>query len=413
MPAPESSHRNPLPSDRVLPGLISGPLRAFLAAEASGGIVLLAATVAALVWANSPVADSYESLWSAELRLPLGDLGLPRDVRHWINEGLMTFFFFVVSLEIKRELETGELSDRRKALVPVVAAVGGMVVPALVYVVFNPDGPAAPGWGIPMATDIAFAVGVLALLTHRVPTGLKVFLLSLAIVDDIGAILVIGLFYSGGLSVLWLFAAAFLLMLLALFKKLGVVWIPVYVLVGIALWLVTLQSGVHATIAGVAVGLLAPGRAGEFGPKYVEVSVAERVAHLLHPWTSYLVIPLFALANAGIELSLEGIGNALSTNLAIGIVGGLVVGKVVGITGTTWLAVRLRLGRLPDGVNWRHILGAASLAGMGFTVSLFIAALAFDDFQLVAEAKIGVLFASLLAGLAGAFVLVAGHRRGS
>ena len=408
MPPPESS---PL-ADRAMPGLMSRPLRAFLAAEASGGIVLLVAALAALVWANSPFADSYESFWGTDLRLPLGDLGLPQDVRHWINEGLMTFFFFVVSLEIKRELVTGELSDRRKALIPVIAAVGGMVIPGVVYVAFNPSGAAAGGWGIPMATDIAFAMGVLALLAHRVPTGLKVFLLSLAIVDDIGAILVIGLFYSEGLSVVWLFAAASLLALVALLKKMRVDRLPVYALVGIALWLVTLQAGVHATIAGVAVGFLAPARPGRFGPRYAEVSVAERLERLLHPWTSYAVIPLFALANAGIELSRESFGN-LTTNLALGVVGGLVVGKVVGISGATWLAVRLGLGRLPDGVRWRHILGASSLAGMGFTVSLFITALAFDDPRFVAEAKVAVLFASLLAGLAGAIVLAVAHRRGS
>ena len=408
MPPPESS---PL-ADRAMPGLMSRPLRAFLAAEASGGIVLLVAALAALVWANSPFADSYESFWGTDLRLPLGDLGLPQDVRHWINEGLMTFFFFVVSLEIKRELVTGELSDRRKALIPVIAAVGGMVIPGVVYVAFNPSGAAAGGWGIPMATDIAFAMGVLALLAHRVPTGLKVFLLSLAIVDDIGAILVIGLFYSEGLSVVWLFAAASLLALVALLKKMRVDRLPVYALVGIALWLVTLQAGVHATIAGVAVGFLAPARPGRFGPRYAEVSVAERLERLLHPWTSYAVIPLFALANAGSELSRESFGN-LTTNLALGVVGGLVVGKVVGISGATWLAVRLGLGRLPDGVRWRHILGASSLAGMGFTVSLFITALAFDDPRFVAEAKVAVLFASLLAGLAGAIVLAGAHRRGS
>lgn len=427
-----------LSSDRVVPRLIARPLRAFLRTEASGGILLLGAAAVALVWANSPFADSYESLWHTELRLALGSLELAQNLRHWINDALMALFFFVVGLEIKRELVAGELNDARKAVIPVVAAIGGMVVPALLYFMFNADGPEAAGWGIPMATDIAFAVGVLALLSDRIPSGLKVFLLSIAIVDDIGAILVIALFYSGGIEVSWLLVAAGLLGVIGMLRRLRVYWIPIYALVGAVVWLATFASGVHATIAGAVLGLLTPARPSDprgFADVFEEasalsvesdaeslravqlqsnevVSVAERLEHLLHPWTSYLVVPLFALANAGVVLSLDGVGDALSSGVAIGIMAGLIVGKAVGITGATWLAISLKLGRLPDGVEWIHVLGASIVAGIGFTVSLFIGSLAFDDGRLFAQAKIGVLFASLVAGLIGAAVLTLGHHRG-
>jgi NhaA family Na+:H+ antiporter len=438
MSAPDPPVRNSwLSSDSFLPRLIARPLRTFLNTEAAGGSVLLAATAAALVLANSPFAESYESLWRTDLRIALGTFEVAQDARHWVNDGLMALFFFVVGLEIKRELVAGELNDVRKAIIPVVAAAGGMAAPALVYLVFNVGGAGAAGWGIPMATDIAFAVGVLALLSNRIPSGLKVFLLSLAIVDDIGAILVIALFYSGDIEFGWLLAAVGLLAVIEVLRRLKVYWTPVYAVMGIAVWLATFESGFHATIAGAALGLLAPARPTDprgFRDVFEEasamsaepdaeslravqlqsnevVSVAERLEHLLHPWTSYLVIPLFALANAGLVLSLSEIADALSSKVAIGIVGGLVVGKTIGISGATWLAVRFSFGRLPDGVQWRHVVGASVVAGVGFTISLFITALAFDDTQLVAEAKLGVFIASLLAGLAGAAVLAIGHRR--
>ncbi len=438
MSAPKPPFRNSwLSSDSVVPRLIARPLRTFLHTESAGGIVLLVATVVALAWANSPLADSYESLWRTELRISIGRMDLGEDARHWINDGLMALFFFVVALEIKRELVTGELNNARKAMLPVVAAAGGMVVPALVYMVFNAGAAGATGWGIPMATDIAFAIGVLALLSNRVPSSLKIFLLSLAIVDDVGAILVIALFYSGGIDLGWLLAATGLLAVIVALRTLKVYWTPVYVLIGSAVWLATFQSGVHATIAGAALGLLTPARPTYrqgFADVFEEasalstepnaeslravqlqsnevVSVAERLEHLLHPWTSFVVIPLFALANAGVALSLDRIGDALSSNIAVGIVAGLVFGKVIGISGATWLAVRFQLGQLPDEVEWRHVMGASAVAGIGFTVSLFITALAFDDAQLVAEAKIGVILASLIGGMAGAAILIIGHRK--
>ena len=420
-----------LTSERPVARRLARPIRNFLDREAAGGVVLLIATIVALVWANSPVGESYEAFWETELSIDAGPFHLAEDLRHWVNDALMAIFFFVVGLEIKRELVTGELNDRKKAALPALAALGGMVVPALVYVALNAGGEGSHGWGIPMATDIAFAVGVLAVLGNRVPTGLKVFLLSLAIVDDIGAIIVIAVFYSSGIHFGWLGAAAGLLLLVMGLRKARVFWTPIYVLVGTGVWLATLESGVHATIAGVALGLLAPAHpldprgvedvfegAGELSKEFDAqalrrvtlqarevVPVAERLEDQLHPWTSYVVIPLFALANAGVVLSAERMGDALSSPVALGIAAGLIVGKIVGITGMSWVAVRTGLGRPPAGVRWRHIVGAAAVAGIGFTVSLFIAGLAFEDPELVETAKIGILIASIIAGAIGYTVL--------
>ena len=414
-----------------MPRLVVRPLKEFLDTEVAGGVVLLVAACIALVWANSPWAGAYGSLWSTELSVRLGGLELSHDLHHWVNDGLMALFFFVVGLEIKRELVEGELSDPRRAALPVIAALGGMVVPAALYAWLNAGGPGAAGWGVPMATDIAFALGVLALLGRRVPVSLKVFLLTLAIADDIGAIVVIALFYAGDIDLRWLAAALACLAAVVGLRAVHVWWVPAYVVVGAAAWLATLNSGVHATIAGVALGLLAPAhaldpqairRVGlgigqlEEGPSPEEaqaaqrgvrasLSVAERLAHILHPWTSYLVVPLFALANAGIALSGQELRAAAGSPVALGVVLGLVVGKTVGITGAAWLAQRLRLGTLPASVGWGHVAGAASLAGIGFTVSIFVASLAFTDEALVQEAKVGIVAASVVASLAGAAIL--------
>ena len=425
-----------LSSDRTL-ARIARPLRTFLHTEAAGGIVLLVATVAALGLANSPLAEGFEKIWQTELRLSVGAFELTEDLRHFVNDALMAVFFFVVGLEIKREIVLGELSDRRKAALPAIAALGGLVVPAAVYLLFNAGGPGSAGWGIPMATDIAFAVGVLALLGSRVPSGLKVFLLSLAIVDDIGAILVIAVFYSHGFQLGWLIGALVLLAGIVVLRRLKVTWTPLYVLVGAGVWFATFESGIHATIAGVALGLLTPARPADprgYKDVYREtglleeqpdaqslravslqatevVSVAERLEYLLHPWTSYAVIPLFALANAGVRLSLDTLGDAMSSPVALGIAAGLVLGKIVGISSAAWIAVKLNLGRLPAGVSWRVILGGSAVAGIGFTVSLFIAGLAFTESQLVDEAKIGVLVASVVAGTLGALLLLSSNRQ--
>jgi Na+:H+ antiporter, NhaA family len=345
---------------------VRAPIARFLAIEASGGILLVAATVVALLWANSPWQDSYEALWEWH------HLG------HWVNDGLMALFFFVVGLEIKRELVAGHLADRRAATLPAIAAVGGMAVPALLYTAFNAGGAGSAGWGIPMATDIAFALGVLALLGDRIPQSLQVLLLALAIVDDLGAIAVIAVFYSDGVDGRWLAAAG---------AGLAVVWLLrrsllAAVAVGVAVWLCTYESGVHATIAGVAVAAVLP--------------VSPRLEDGLHPWTSYVVVPVFALANAGVVLSSDLLGDAATSPITIGVLIGLVVGKVVGVGAAIALAVRV----VP-----RHVLGGGAVAGIGFTVSIFIAGLAFDDPAQTDEAKVGILVASVLAALLGAGIL--------
>jgi NhaA family Na+:H+ antiporter len=401
----------------------------FLHTESAGGIVLLVGAVVALVWANSPWQASYESLWTTELALELGRFTLSEDLRHWVNDGLMVLFFFVIGLEIKREVVHGELRDPRTAALPALAALGGMVVPAALYLVVTVGGPGGHGWGIPMATDIAFALGVVALLGRRVPSSLKLFLLTLAIVDDIGAILVIAVVYTSSLDLVALAGAGVALVGVVALRRAEVTWVPIYVAVGACVWLATLVSGVHATIAGVVLGLLTPASpltpavvarewaedlADEPSPGELvgmtrlakeSVSVAERLAHQLHPFTSFVVVPLFALANAGVVLSGDAFSAPATGAVAGGVILGLVVGKVVGISAFSWLAVRLGWGTLPAGVAWGQLVGVATVAGIGFTVSLFIAGLAFDDPALVAAAKVGILAASALAALAGSLIL--------
>ncbi len=412
------------------------PVQAFIYTQGNSSIVLLAAALAALVWANTPWKSSYSSLWHTTLTVDLAVLAISQDLEHWVNDALMTIFFFVVGLEIKRELVHGELSTVRKAALPVVAAVGGMGVPALLYVALNAGGEGFHGWGIPMATDIAFALGALALLGNRIPAELKVFLLALAVVDDIGAILVIAAFYSEGVSFQALGVAVGLVVLTFVMDRAGVRNVYAYVVVGILLWLAVFKSGVHATIAGVVLGLITPAQPyfsissfaesaqallgrfraamGRHDEDEVEAVLGEfeelaqgteapveRLERIVSPWASYLVLPLFALANAGVELSPGALMEALSSRITHGVVLGLVVGKLVGIVGASWLAVRLGAGSLPGDVRWKHITGVGLIAGIGFTVSLFVTGLAFEDSRAVAEAKTGILGASVLAGLLG------------
>lgn len=419
-----------LNSEHFLARRLGRPVQRFMHIEASGGIVLLVAAAAALVWANSPWSASYHDLWGTSLSIDLGGNVVSEDLRHWVNDGLMALFFFVVGLEIKQELATGYLSKLRDALLPAIAALGGMVVPAIIYAVINAGGAGADGWGIPMATDIAFALGVLALLGNRVPPTLKILLLALAIVDDIGAIVVIAIFYTDDLQISWLVAAVAGLALIVILRRRRVWYTPLYGAIGLVVWFATLESGIHATIAGVALGLLAPARpllpdtdaaaiadrisddrnvtVAEIRQVSFELresaSVAERLQDLLHPWTSYLVIPLFALANAGVELSGDIIGDAATSPVTSGVFIGLLIGKFIGITGAVFLATKMRIASLPDGVTPRQITGMALLAGIGFTVSLFISGLAFED-ALTDEAKIGVITASVLAATVGLLVL--------
>lgn len=416
--------------ERVAPRLTLPPfVRRFLATEAAGGFVLVVAAIVALVWANSPWRDTYDSLWHTRVDLRIGTFGVTEDLRHVVNDALMTIFFLVVGLEIKRELVTGDLRDPRVAALPAFAALGGMVVPAAIYLALNAGGPGADGWGIPMATDIAFAVGILALLGRRVPATLKLFLLSLAIVDDVGAIVVIAVFYTADLDLVALALAASTVLGVLVLRMLRVQWLPAYVLLGVACWLATFESGIHATIAGVAFGLLAPARpiapadlarqwsldlsdepsADELRALAVianeSVSPAERVEHLLHPLTSFVIVPVFALANAGVELRADAFDADGAAAVGLGIGVGLVVGKLAGILFASWLAVRTGVATLADDATWSAMAGVAAIAGIGFTVSLFITGLAFDDPALADAAKLAILAASVVAALVGVAVL--------
>jgi NhaA family Na+:H+ antiporter len=373
----------------------------FVSVEALGGTVLLAATVAAFVWAN--VADgSYDTLWGGHLTVGWGQFALSEDLRHWVNNGLMTLFFFVVGIEIKRELVRGDLRDRRRAALPVLAAFGGMLVPTLLYTAVNAGGSGGNGWAIPMATDIAFAIVVLSILGSRVPHPLKLFLLTLAVVDDIGAIVVIALFYSTGIAPEWLLGAAITLLLIVAMQRLRIGNPIVYVVPALVLWVCTQQSGVHATIAGVVLGLLTPARS------FQGREVIEGLEHRLHPWSSLLVIPLFAIANAGVHLDRLALDHAATSRIAWGVILGLVIGKPLGIVTATVLGQRLRLGKLPDDLTLRHVVGAVLVAGIGFTVSLFVADLAFQGAALT-DAKVGIVTASVVSGIAGAAWLWRAH----
>jgi Na+:H+ antiporter, NhaA family len=379
------------------------PLPEFLHAEAAGGVALAIAAVAALVWANSPAADSYGALWEYKLTIGPGSVAVTEDLRHWVNEGLMAVFFFVIGLEIKRELVIGELRDPGAALLPVLAATGGVAVPAVIFLSLTAGSPAAAGWGIPIATDIAFALGVLALLGERVPVGAKLFLLTIAIVDDIIAITVIAIAYSDSISPQWLGGAAGGLLVVIGLRVMGVGAIWPYIPLGIAVWFATLESGVHATIAGVALGLLTP------ATPVAGRKVLDLLQHRLHPISALLVIPLFALANAGVALEPASLTAPHAGLLAAGVALGLLVGKVLGIAGVTLLARRLRLGILPTGVTTRYVWGLAALAGIGFTVSLFIADLAYSQTALTNAAKMGIMAGSLAAALLGTAILFPGR----
>jgi Na+:H+ antiporter, NhaA family len=409
-------------------------LERFVHSETSGSMLLFGATVVALVWANSPWSGSYFAIWKLPLNLGRRPL-FSMDLHHWIDDGLMALFFLVVGLEIKREIVKGELSSFRQAALPIMAALGGMILPALIYFALNRSGVGARGWGIPMATDIGFALGVLALLGKRIPSSLRVFMLALAIVDDVGAILVIAFFYTPQISISALALAGVLLAILVVIAiRKGP--ISVYVVVGFFFWAAVLSSGVHATIAGVILGLIAP-----ITPKWrpeeltdnaepllstfrsqilsndksaAEAtltqmdqllrgtdSIAERLERTIHPWVSFLILPLFALASAGVALSTEQLKLAILSPLALGVFLGLVVGKAVGITLFSFVAVRSKIAAMTDGLTWSGIVGVGILAGVGFTVALFISGLSFEDETLVATSKVAVLAASLAAGFIG------------
>lgn len=376
-------------------------IREFLQLEAASGIILVIAAALAMILANSPLGTYYTALFDVPVVVQVGALSIAKPLLLWINDGLMAIFFLLVGLEIKREIREGELADRDQAMLPCIAALGGMVAPALIYSALNwGDAVHMRGWAIPTATDIAFALGVLALLGNRVPVALKVFLTALAIIDDLGAIVIIALFYTHGLSVISLVLAGVALAVLFIMNWMNVVRVSAYVVVGVILWVCVLKSGVHATLAGVAIAMAIPMR----DPNNPETSPLMDVEHRLHVWVAYGILPLFAFANAGVSLaglSLASLFDALPFGIALG----LFFGKQIGVFGATWLAVKLGLSRRPEGTTWPQIYGASLLAGIGFTMSLFIGTLAFDAPEQAAQVRIGVLGGSLVSALVGYLVL--------
>ena len=420
------------------------PMLRFAETEAASGIVLLLAAAAAIIWANAPFGETYEKFWHTHFSLEIGSVfHFDESLQHIVNDGLMAIFFFVVGLEIKRELVLGELRDPKAAALPAVAALGGMIVPALIYVgfVMSTGGEAMAGWGVPMATDIAFSVGVVALLGSRVSIGAKLFLLALAIADDIGAITVIAIFYTDDLNLTWLMAAIGGLVVIEAMKRAGIRSLVFYIPAAVVTWFFLLESGVHATLAGVALGLMTPARpyfsSDEFDQKarrildtyparattqqarehvdyearqliavtHESIAPLSRLEHRLHLWSSFAIVPIFALANAGVRFAGVDLIDAITHPVALGVGVGLVVGKMFGVTLFTFGAVKLNIGKLPRGTTWRQVWGLALLAGIGFTVALFIASLAFDDPTLTDRAKTGIFAGSLVAGMAGYWTL--------
>jgi NhaA family Na+:H+ antiporter len=364
------------------------------------------AAIAALIWANSPIQDLYVALLGLPASVSLGSLAITKPLLLWINDGLMAIFFLLVGLEIKREVLAGELSTLKQATLPAVAAAGGMAVPALVYAAFNAGDPLLMrGWAIPTATDIAFAIGVLALLGSRLPATLRVFLLALAILDDLGAIVIIAIFYTDKLSIDALIGAVAGISVLVALNRLGVKQLAPYLLTGTFIWVCVLKSGVHATLAGVAIAFAVPMRARDDG-----ASPLSRLQNALHPWVTFAILPLFALANAGVPLAGTSVATALEP-LSLGIAAGLVVGKPLGVVVASWLVIRLGLTSLPAGASWPHFIGVAFLTGIGFTMSLFIGTLAFEDSALAAPVRIGVLGGSMISAIAGYAMLRAMTRR--
>ncbi len=415
---------------------VRAPIQTFIHTEEVGAIILLVAAAAAIGWANSPWSESYFDFWHTYISFDIRIFAISEDLGHLVNDGLMAVFFFVVGLEIKRELLHGELSSFRKAALPVVAAVGGMATPALIYLMFNTSGDGLVGWGIPMATDIAFALGVLALLGRRIPPELRVFLLGLAVVDDLGAIAIIATFYTESIDWVNLGLGVAMFAVIALCIRMGVSSLGFYLILCVVMWQFFLESGIHATLAGVLVAAIVPSEPYLHRKDYAAAvddllhdfrlamenddeekaetiveqietlsrgteGPMERLESMVHPWVSFVVLPLFALANAGIVFTSGTLSDAMASPITLGVAAGLLLGNPLGVLGMTWLAVRLRIGQLPSAVTWRHVLGTGFLAGIGFTVAIFVSGIAFDDPALVDQAKMGIFGASLVAGVIG------------
>lgn len=430
----------PVPADRLV-----RPIQRFMRLSVAGGIVLLGCALLAIIWANSGLEHLYHFIFhETQLELVFGQIHISHHLIHWINDALMAVFFLLVGLEIKREMLVGELASPKKAALPIAAAIGGMIVPALIYAAFNLGQPTMRGWGVPMATDIAFALGVLALLGSRVPIALKVFLTSLAIVDDLGALVVIALFYTEQIAFSYLIYGAGAVGVLVLFNMFKVRSPIPYLVTGVALWYCFLESGVHSTIAGVILAMTIPASArvdaerfsnstgnalekfehyGKMGHS-VRTSSTQRAAvqaiasscahvtpplhrieHALHGWVAFLILPVFALANAGLHIGADA-GAALTGSISLGVIFGLVVGKPLGIVAACWISTKLGLASLPTGATWRHIVGVGMLGGIGFTMALFIGTLAFPTAAGLEAAKMGILSASLISAVGGTIVLL-------
>jgi len=432
-----------LPDDRPVDGLLKH-VHSFMRMEAGSGILLMIMAVAALLLANSSWSEIYFSILKVPLTVGAGSFIISKPILLWINDGLMAIFFFVVGLEIKREVLVGELSSPRQAILPIMAAIGGMVVPAGLYAVVTGGTPFVNGWGIPMATDIAFALGILALLGTRAPVSLKIFLTALAIIDDLGAVLVIAIFYTSQIKIAALMAAAGILALLILGNRLGIQKTSFFVVLGIAMWFALLKSGIHATVGGVILALTVPARSRinvdtfkkkvadlvaefrHFGEGDTGESTGEsnqevvhslevlskaaetpltRMEHALHGWVAYAIMPVFALANAGVDFRGVSLGEALLHPASLGILAGLVIGKQLGVMVFSWAALKLRIADLPKGVSWLQLYGVAILTGVGFTMSLFIGGLSFDNPEVLERAKTGIIAASIIAGTVGYLLL--------
>ncbi|GAB1430810.1 sodium/proton antiporter NhaA [Ignavibacteria bacterium] len=426
-------------SVKKTPIIIARAFQSFFSHSASGGIILLLCAIIAIIWINSDLTESYKSLLATNLAFKVNDFEFSEPLVLWINDGLMAIFFLAVGLEIKREFLVGELSSRKKAVLPLAAALGGMIFPALIYAAFNSQTEFHHGWGIPTATDIAFALGALALLGNRVPVGLKVFLAALAIADDLGAVLVIALFYSQGLALFFLAAAAVITLLLLAGNKLNIRSLWFYGILGIILWFLMFKSGIHATVAGVVLAFTIPARPRISAPAFASEAKAvigevdaenittgqtqdavqqleslcdsvqtplQQIEHGLQPFVSYLILPVFSLANAGIYLADTDIFAAYSNTVTLGIMLGLVFGKVIGVFSFTWISVKFGIAELPSGISMRNIFGVSWLCGIGFTMSLFVAGLAFGEHQIITNTKLGIFTASLLAGIIGFLVLL-------
>ncbi|SFT48323.1 sodium/proton antiporter, NhaA family [Lishizhenia tianjinensis] len=420
------------------------PVTKFISNSTTSGILLFASAVIALILANSPIQEEYHHFWEQTFTIGFDQFIVSKSLHHWINDGLMSIFFFVVGLELKREIMGGELSRPKDAILPVFAGLGGMLVPAAIYLMFNSSGNTADGWGIPMATDIAFALGILYLLGDKVPVSLKVFLTALAIADDLGAVLVIAFFYTSDISTMSLLAGGIFLLILFIANLMGVRNTVFYGIVGIGgLWLAFLMSGIHATIAGVLAAITIPAKVKIQDKKYVQkmnaltnefenstpnnvslitsdqlhilekirfyskaaMTPLQRLEHAMHPLVAFVIMPVFALANAGITFS-DNFLSDLTSTVSLGVIFGLVFGKFLGIVVISKILVKLGIAALPKGVSWRHLYGAATLAGVGFTMSLFISDLAFTNKEYILQAKIGVFLASLICGIIGYFILI-------